>query len=83
MNTYSRSALLIALLTFCFIPLSAQQRIVPDDFTAIQDAIDASAFGDTIMVRAGSYHEYLVLREGVVVRAEGEDDGQWNRALRT
>ncbi|MFZ1729337.1 MAG: right-handed parallel beta-helix repeat-containing protein [Bacteroidota bacterium] len=83
MNTYSRSALLIALLTFCFIPLSAQQRIVPDDFTAIQDAIDASAFGDTIMVRAGSYHEYLVLREGVVLRAEGEDDGQWNRALRT
>ncbi len=83
MNTYSRSTLLIALLTLSFIPLSAQQRIVPDDFTVIQDAIDASAFGDTVMVRAGSYHEYLVLREGVVVRAEGEDDGQWNRALRT
>jgi parallel beta-helix repeat protein len=83
MYNFSNSLVLFVVFSLCFIPLSAQQHIVPDQFTSIQAAIDASAFGDTIMVRAGSYHEYLVLREGVVLRAEGEDDGQWNRALRT
>lgn len=64
-------------------PLFAQQMIVPDQFARIQDAIDASAFGDTILVRPGSYHEYLQLAEGVVLRSEGVEDGRWTRALRT
>jgi len=32
---------------------------VPDDYVKIQDAINASVDGDTIMVRAGEYHEQL------------------------
>ncbi|MFA6234321.1 MAG: right-handed parallel beta-helix repeat-containing protein [Bacteroidota bacterium] len=83
MSPRNQTGFLVVLLSLCITSLSAQQRIVPDQFASIQSAIDASAFGDTIMVRAGSYHEFLVLREGVVLRAEGEDDGQWNRALRT
>ncbi|MCB2204553.1 right-handed parallel beta-helix repeat-containing protein [bacterium] len=75
----------LALLVVCFyvLPIHAQQRVVPDGYATIQEAIDASIPGDTVLVRAGSYHEFLVLRENVVVRAEGEDDGSWTRALRT
>jgi parallel beta-helix repeat protein len=65
------------------LPLQAQQHIVPDSYATIQAAIDVAASGDTVLVRAGSYHEFLTLRDGVVVRAEGEDDGTYVRALRT
>ncbi len=83
MKTTTRIFLLPALLFACTAVSPAQQHIVPDQYARIQAAIDAASSGDTIMVRAGSYHEFLVLRDGVVLRAEGEDDGQWNRALRT
>ena len=65
------------------LPLGAQQHVVPDSYSTIQAAIDAAVPGDTVLVRAGSYHEFLTLRDSVVVRAEGEDDGSWTRALRT
>ncbi len=64
-------------------PLHAQPRIVPDQYASIQEAIDASSPGDTVLVRAGSYHEFLVMKDSVAVVAEGRDDGNWNRALRT
>ena len=75
---------LILLLVASIIPIHAQKRhLVPDQYATIQAAIDAASAGDTVMVRPGSYHEFLVLRDSVVVRSEGVDDGQWNRALRT
>lgn len=75
---------LILLLVASSVHVHAQQRhVVPDQYATIQAAIDAASAGDTVMVRPGSYHEFLVLRDSVVVRSEGVDDGQWNRALRT
>lgn len=74
---------LAAFLSVCSFRSSAQQLIVPDQYSTIQSAIDAARPGEIVLVRAGSYHEYLVLRDSVILRSEGTDDGQWNRALRT
>ena len=79
----SASIVLAVLLLGTISPLQAQPRVVPDQYATIQEAIDASNAGDTVLVRAGSYHEFLVMKDSVAVVAEGRDDGNWNRALRT
>ena len=44
---------------------------VPDDFPSIQDAIDACASGDTVMVRPGTYVENIdFLGKGSTLRSE-------------
>jgi hypothetical protein len=50
---------------------------VPADFSTIQQAIDAAAPGDTVLVAPGTYHEHLVLRSGV--RLVGA--GAWQTTL--
>lgn len=50
-----------AILFLCFAgTVSAKTLYVPDDYSAIQAAIDAASAGDTIIVRDGIY-----LRSGV------------------
>ncbi|MFC1668170.1 hypothetical protein ACFL1T_02150 [Chlamydiota bacterium] len=58
---------------------------VPDDYTEIQDAIDAAQYGDTVFIREGEYWTgsyvgpgygalYLItLKEGVNLLGEGSD----------
>jgi Right handed beta helix region len=41
--------------------VAAETWIVPDDFVAIQEAIDYAAGGDTILVRPGGYVECLLI----------------------
>jgi len=47
---------------------------VPDDYSTIQKAIDASSYGDTVMVAAGYYAEHITLKSGVKVLGAGMDN---------
>ena len=40
------------------------------NYTSIQQAINASRSGDTVLVRPGTYYEFLVLRSGISVVAD-------------
>src|SRR5690606_31068118 len=48
----------------------------PADFSSIQDAINASNFGDTIKVATGTYHETLSLtaKNGITIRGGYSED---------
>jgi len=50
---------------------SGQALTVPVPFGTIQAAIDAASALDTVLVSPGSYHENLLLRDGVFVVGEG------------
>ncbi len=49
------------LLALVIAPVSLAQIRVPDDFPTIQAAVAASAAGGTILIRAGSYAEQVVI----------------------
>ncbi|MBI1247914.1 hypothetical protein GC197_08760 [bacterium] len=46
---------------------------VPGDFASIQEAIDAAAPGDEVLVRPGTYAQRLVMAPGITVKSEGDD----------
>ena len=45
--------------------------VVPDDYSTVQQAIDASSAGDTVYVRIGTYYEHVTI--GKQLTLEGED----------
>ena len=47
---------------------------VPTDYTSIQDAIDVSNDGDTIMIAQGTYYEFEVTLLGKAITLEGATD---------
>ncbi len=47
----------IALVAFIYLPVSATIINIPDDYETIQEGIDASADGDTVLVQPGTYVE--------------------------
>ena len=50
---------------------SAATIYVPDDYTTIQQAVDAAGAGDTIIVRDGTYKENVVVeKSGLTIRSE-------------
>ena len=53
------------------LPLS---RVVPDQYATVQAAIDAAKTGDTILVKAGVYHEALKFKEGIDLRGESREN---------
>ena len=46
---------------------------VPGDQRTIQAAVDAAAFGDVVLVAAGTYKERITLKPGVTLRSAGDD----------
>jgi len=52
--------------------VSASSTItVPTDYDTINDAVDAAAPGDTVVVKDGKYREQVIVRKDLTVRGEG------------
>ncbi len=51
----------------------ASTIVVPDDFATIQEAINDAVDGDSIFVRAGVYHEHVVVNRTVSLVGEAAD----------
>ncbi len=49
--------LALALVVFAYLPVSATIINIPDDYLTIQQGIDASSNGDTVLVQPGTYVE--------------------------
>ncbi len=63
----------VALVAIVIPAAYAATLTVPGDAATIQEAIDAAAPGDTVLVKAGTYAEPLILKSGVSL--EGEESG--------
>jgi parallel beta-helix repeat protein len=57
-------------------PAKAEPRtiVVPDDFSTIQEAINNSSAGDTIMVRSGTYNEALGINKPISLIGQNPQD---------
>jgi nitrous oxidase accessory protein len=53
------------IMLFYAVPVSAGTLRVPEDYSTIQAAIDASKRGDVIQVSAGIYYEHVVINEEI------------------
>jgi F-box protein 11 len=49
--------------------------VVPDDFTTIQGAVDAAKAGDRVVVKPGTYYEYIMMKDGVKLVSLSASDG--------
>jgi hypothetical protein len=66
-----RWLLVILLILLPWLAATGTIHTVPDDYTVIQDAIDQSSDGDTILVMPGSYCENISFRGKSVVLTSG------------
>jgi len=70
------SVLLLSMVVVSSFPISVEARpgeiVVPDDYTRIQWAIGNATDGDTILVRAGTYYEHVVVNKSVALIGENE-----------
>ena len=53
-------------------PVKAEPKtiVVPDDYSTIQEAVDAASWGDTILVRVGTYYENVSVWKPVLLLGE-------------
>ena len=58
--------------TTIFVPAAGSMTIyVPDNFSTIQEAINFSRNGDTVLVRSGTYQENVIVNRSISVIGEG------------
>jgi len=57
----------------CF---AGKDLFVPEDFPTIQEAIDASEFGDSVRVRPGIYFERVLIKGGISVVSDNGPEGE-------
>jgi hypothetical protein len=60
------------ILLFSF--LSATTINIPTDYTTIQEGIDASVDGDTVLIAQGTYYENLILEKEIVLTSHAIND---------
>jgi len=77
--TYTNRILTVFCMLLVFMQSPAWSKTIKVDksgsegFSSIQKAVDASHYGDTIIVSPGRYYETIVLKDGVTVRSEGSE----------
>ncbi len=69
-----RNVIFIALLSFSFSNIIH----IPDDYPTIQEGIDASSLGDTVLVSDGEYLENLILDKEITLASHYIIDGDLN-----
>ena len=52
---------------------SSKTFTVPTQFKSIQAAVDAAAYGDTVIVEPGIYLERIKMKAGVILKSMGDD----------
>ena len=67
-----KKLLYLFILLFSF--LSATTINIPSDYTTIQEGIDASVDGDTVLIAQGTYTENLILEKEIVLASHALND---------
>jgi parallel beta-helix repeat protein len=54
-------------------PAAQRERVVPDNYPTIQQAIDAAKPGDTVKIKKGTYRESVTFKEGIILKGAVRD----------
>ncbi|MEE9554416.1 MAG: T9SS type A sorting domain-containing protein [candidate division Zixibacteria bacterium] len=66
--------LILIFIGFIGLPVSATIINIPDDYETIQEGIDISSDGDTVLVAPGVYYENVQMAEGVSLFGSGMEN---------
>jgi hypothetical protein len=63
----------VLLLAMAMVSARATTVVVPDDYSTIQQGVDAASAGDTVYVRIGTYYEHVTIGKQLTVEGEDRD----------